>query len=73
MKCNFFYTKATYTLARAGKEEQKQFRGVTLPELKEQLNQGEIDHLLFEDESMIRAYLTLQYNWCINLNINHYH
>lgn len=62
-RLGFSYTKATYTLARANKEEQKQFREVTLPELKEQLNQGEIDHLLFEDESMIRAYLALQYNW----------
>jgi hypothetical protein len=41
---------------------QQQFREVTLPELKEQLSLGEIDHLLFEDESMIRAYLALQYN-----------
>lgn len=24
---------------------------------------GEIDHILFEDESMIRAYQSLQYNW----------
>ncbi|WP_309241995.1 IS630 family transposase [Paenibacillus sp. S150] len=61
-RLGFSYTKATYTLVRASKEEQKQFREVTLPELKEQLNQGEIDHLLFEDESMIRACLALQYN-----------
>lgn len=62
-RLGFSYTKATYTLVRASKEEQKQFREVTLPELKEQLDQGEINHLLFEDESMIRAYLALQYNW----------
>lgn len=31
-------------------EEQKQFRDVTLPELKEKLNQREIDRLLFEKE-----------------------
>lgn len=62
-RLGFSYTKATYTLVRANKEEQKQFREVTLPELKQQLSQGEIDHLLFEDESMIRAYLALQYNW----------
>jgi transposase len=62
-RLGFSYTKATYTLVRANKEKQKQFREVTLPELKEELSQGKIDHLLFEDESMIRAYLALQYNW----------
>lgn len=37
----------------------------TLPSLKEQLANGSIQHLLFEDESMIRAYLALQYNWLL--------
>ncbi|SDT35881.1 Winged helix-turn helix [Paenibacillaceae bacterium GAS479] len=62
-RLGFSYTKATYTLARANPEEQEHFRNVTLPELKDQLDQGEIDHLLFEDESSIRAYMVLQYNW----------
>ncbi|RCX18053.1 transposase [Fontibacillus phaseoli] len=62
-RLGFSYTKATYTLVRANKEERKHFREVTLPELKEELNHGKISHLLFEDESMIRAYLALQYNW----------
>lgn len=62
-RLGFSYTKATYTLARANPAEQKVFREITLPELKEQVIQGELDHLLFEDESMIRAYLALQYNW----------
>ncbi|MCU6796809.1 hypothetical protein OB236_32260, partial [Paenibacillus sp. WQ 127069] len=62
-RLGFSYTKATYTLVRADKEKQKQFREVILPELKEELAQEKIDHLLFEDESMIRAYLDLQYNW----------
>ncbi|MBO9604760.1 MAG: IS630 family transposase [Paenibacillaceae bacterium] len=62
-RLGFSYTKATYTLARANPAEQKAFRETTLPELKEQVLSGEIDHLLFEDESMIRAYLALQYNW----------
>ncbi|AIQ62439.1 transposase [Paenibacillus stellifer] len=62
-RLGFSYTKATYTLAKANPEEQEQFRQVTLPELKDQLDQGKVDHLLFEDESAIRAYLALQYNW----------
>ncbi|WP_240418976.1 IS630 family transposase [Paenibacillus periandrae] len=62
-RLGFSYTKTTYSLVNANLEEQEQFREVTLPELKEQLDQGEIDHLLFEDESMIRTYLALQYNW----------
>ncbi|WP_159886005.1 IS630 family transposase [Paenibacillus puerhi] len=62
-RLGFSYTKATYTLTRASAEEQEHFREETLPELKEQLKSGEIQHLLFEDESMIRAYLALQYNW----------
>jgi len=62
-RLGFSYTKATYTLARANPAEQKAFREMTLPELKERVANGEIDHLLFEDESMIRAYLALQYNW----------
>ncbi len=51
-RLGFSYTKATYTLVRADKKEQKQFREGTLTELKQKLSQGEIDHLLFEDESM---------------------
>lgn len=62
-RLGFSYTKATYTLAKADPAEQAQFRDETLPGLKEQLANGSIQHLLFEDESMIRAYLALQYNW----------
>ncbi|AET59687.1 transposase-like protein [Paenibacillus terrae HPL-003] len=62
-RLGFSYTKATYTLARADVEEQQQFQDVTLSELKDQLDRGDIDHLLFEDESSIRAYMALQYNW----------
>jgi hypothetical protein len=36
---------------------------VTFPELKRKLEDGAIDHLLFEDESMIRTYQALQYSW----------
>ncbi len=62
-RLGFSYTKATYTLARANEKEQEHFRKTTLPALKEQLSLGKIDHLLFEDESSIRAYMALQYNW----------
>jgi transposase len=62
-RLGFSYTKATYTLAKADAAEQAQFREETLPSLKQQLLQRKINHLLFEDESMIRDYLALQYNW----------
>lgn len=41
-RLGFSYTKATCTLARANKEEQERFNQVTLPELKDQLDQGKI-------------------------------
>ncbi|WP_246096674.1 IS630 family transposase [Paenibacillus sinopodophylli] len=63
MRLGFSYTKATYSLARTNEKEQLQFRETTLPTLKEQLSQGKINHLLFEDKSSIRAYMALQYNW----------
>ncbi|MEC2342287.1 MAG: IS630 family transposase [Heyndrickxia faecalis] len=62
-RLGFSYTKATYTLAKADPEEQKAFKEVTFPKLKQQLENGIIDHLLFEDEAFIRAYQALQYNW----------
>nr|WP_163860055.1 IS630 family transposase [Paenibacillus elgii] len=62
-RLGFSYTKATYTLANASAEEQEEFCANTFPALKKQLLEGEIDHLLFEDEAMIRAYQALQYNW----------
>lgn len=62
-RLGFSFTKATYTLAKADKGLQAVFREVTFPELKRKLEDGAIDHLLFEDESMIRAYQALQYNW----------
>jgi hypothetical protein len=48
------YTKPTYTLAAADEEKQKAFVEITFPGLKKYEN-GEIDHILFEDESMIPA------------------
>ncbi|MFU2154706.1 IS630 family transposase, partial [Paenibacillus larvae] len=56
------YTKPTYTLAAADPEKQRQFSEHTFPELKKLLN-DEIDHLLFEDESMIRDYQAIQKTW----------
>ncbi|MGG2199582.1 IS630 family transposase [Paenibacillus validus] len=56
------YTKPTYTLAAADEEKQKLFVETTFPRLKK-LENGEIDHLLFEDESMIRDYQALQKTW----------
>ncbi len=62
-RMNFSFTKATYTLAKADDEAQAYFRKHTFVQLKKQLETEEIDHLLFEDESMIRSYQALQYNW----------
>ncbi|WP_255407526.1 MULTISPECIES: IS630 family transposase [unclassified Cohnella] len=56
------YTKPTYTLAAADEEKQRLFVESTFPRLKK-LENGEIDHLLFEDESMIRDYQALQKTW----------
>lgn len=56
------YTKSTYTLAAADEENQKEFVETTFPEVKKHEN-GEIDHILFQDESMIRDYQALQYTW----------
>lgn len=40
----FDYTKAPHTLARADKQEEKRFIEITLPDLKEQLDQGKPNH-----------------------------
>ncbi|WP_084064691.1 IS630 family transposase [Paenibacillus stellifer] len=62
-RMNFSFTKATYTLAKADEEAQAFFRKYTFAQLKKQVEAEEIEHLLFEDESMIRSYQALQYNW----------
>ncbi|MFC7559597.1 IS630 family transposase [Paenibacillus farraposensis] len=56
------YTKPTFTLAAADPEKQRQFAEMTFPDLKKLLNH-ENDHLLFEDESMIRDYQAIQKTW----------
>ncbi|OXM16464.1 IS630 family transposase [Paenibacillus herberti] len=62
-RMNFSFTKATYSLVRADADAQALFRKQTFAQLKKQVEAEEIDHLLFEDESMIRSYQALQYNW----------
>ncbi|MEK3913095.1 IS630 family transposase [Paenibacillus sp. FSL H7-0331] len=62
-RMNFSFTKATYTLAKADEEAQAYFRKHTFARLKKQVEEENIDHLLFEDESMIRSYQALQYSW----------
>lgn len=56
------HTKPTYTLANADPAKQKQFIEETFPAFKK-LMYEEIDHLLFQDESMIRDYQALQHTW----------
>lgn len=51
-------TSISYTLAAADEEKQKEFVEKTF-----QQKNGEIDHLLFEDEAMIRDYQALQHTW----------
>lgn len=48
-------TRPTYTLKKADLEKQETFKNETFPKLKKLLN-GDIDYVLFEDESMIRDY-----------------
>lgn len=61
-RMQFSHTRFTYTLANADPEKQKTFRGETFPTLKK-LFYEEIDHLLFQDESMIRDYQAIQKSW----------
>ncbi|MGG1619407.1 IS630 family transposase [Paenibacillus sp. NRS-1781] len=56
------YTKPTYTLAAADEEKQRIFSEETFPDLKKHLK-DEIQHVLFEDESMIRDYQAIQKTW----------
>ncbi|MDE5977433.1 MAG: IS630 family transposase, partial [Turicibacter sp.] len=61
LRLGFSYTRPTYSLAKASQEKQKEFIQ-TFEELKN-LIRGEIDHLLFQDESSIRDYQSLVSNW----------
>ena len=57
------WTKATYRLAKADEEKQREFIEVTMSELKEKLENGELSAILFEDEATIRDYQALGYDW----------
>jgi len=56
------YTRPTYTLKKADAEKQKEFLE-TFEEFKIKLISGEIDYILFEDESMIRDYQAISKTW----------
>lgn len=56
------YTKATYRLAKADEEKQREFAEVTLQEVKK-LENGEVARILYEDEASIRGYQALGYSW----------
>jgi len=56
------YTRPTYTLKKADLEKQKEFLDA-FEELKKKLIFGEIEYILFEDESMIRDYQAISKTW----------
>ncbi|GGK06293.1 hypothetical protein GCM10007063_31000 [Lentibacillus kapialis] len=55
------YTRPTYTLAKADPEKQEAFREEFATAKK--MNDGEIDRILFQDESMIRDYQAIAKTW----------
>jgi transposase len=61
-RLNFSYTRPTYTLKKADAEKQDQFR-LDFEQVKDKLIWGEIDYILFEDESMIRDYQAISKSW----------
>ncbi|MGL4874235.1 MAG: IS630 family transposase [Clostridium sp.] len=60
-RLNLSYTRPTYVLKKADKEKQELFKQ-DFVELKKLLD-GKIDHILFEDESMVRDYQAIQKTW----------
>ncbi|WP_441652441.1 IS630 family transposase, partial [Enterococcus faecium] len=56
------WTRPTYTLKKADSKKQQVFLEETFPSLKKLLN-SDIDHLLFEDETMIRDYQAIGCTW----------
>jgi len=56
------YTRPTYTLEKADPEKQECFKQ-DFEVLKKKLIYEEIDHILFEDESMIRDYQAICKSW----------
>ena len=57
-RLNLSCTIPTYVLAKADKVKQENFKN-DFKILKKHLK-GEVDHILFEDESMIRAYQSIK-------------
>lgn len=55
------FTRPTYTLAKADPQKQEHFKQDF--EILKNLLDGNIDHILFEDESMIRDYQAIQKTW----------
>ncbi len=61
-RLNLSYTTPTYTLAKADPQKQEEFKE-KFEVLKQQLLEGQIDHIFFADESMIRDYQALSKTW----------
>ena len=61
-RLGFSCTRPTYTLAKADPDKQKKFKRQVRRQ-KHRLRHGEIDRLLFEDESMIRDYQAIGRTW----------
>lgn len=62
-RLNLSYSRPTYTLKQADPEKQENFIN-DFETIKKLVNE-EIDHVLFEDESMIRDYQAIQKTWFI--------
>ncbi len=56
------FTTPTYTLAKADPKKQEEFKE-QFNVLKQELLEGEIDHIFFVDESMIRDYQAISKTW----------
>ena len=61
-RINLSYTRPTYVLAKADPEKQEQFRE-EFEKVKRALLNGEIDHIVIEDESSIRDYQAIMKSW----------
>ena len=62
-RLNLSYARPTYVLAKSDKEKQEKFKQDF--EVLKKYFEGEINHILFEDESMIRDYQAIQKTWFI--------
>ncbi len=62
-KLNLNYTRPTYVLGTADKVKQENFK-IDFETQKNLIN-GDVDHIFFEDESMIRDYQAIQKIWFI--------